>query len=250
MKILVLGHSDSDGSRLADSARAWPWLLRDWLGERGVQVEVIHRVFFASPGCVRFLERQLAEHQPDVVILATSTYGAVIQLISNRVRELLGERAAHVVQRVEDRVNGDGRKPRNSTSRLVMLGRRAARRAIGTRATYPVESLIGWYLDCYRRLAREEQVHTIVLAGVGYGSSLQRLNPRLNTLQDTANRRFEAAAAEYHFDFLVHEELLGGREAKAPFYLPDEVHTNEEAQRLAAMAMLPLLMKQAAIIRR
>jgi hypothetical protein len=61
-------------------------------------------------------------------------------------------------------------------------------------------------------------------------------------LQDGLHERLRAAALKHHFDWVVHEEILGGREAKLAYMQKDGVHSNEEAQRMAAAVVTPLVM--------
>ena len=245
MKLLVLGHSDSDGSRLADPANGWTWLVqRNVEQQSGIQLETVHKQLFAGPTAVDFVKRQLDREQPDIVILGLSSYGVVVQLASNRVREKYGDRAAELVRRQEVRVANLSRKLGPRGRRLLLVPRKAARRLIGTGPAFSFEDLVKCYEDCFHALARREQTHVIIFGGLGYSRELQRLNPRLNELQDEMHRRLQALARELHFDWVRHEEILGGREAKLHYMQPDGVHSNEEGQRLAAEAVAPLVLAQ------
>ena len=245
MKLLVLGHSDSDGSRLANVADGWTWLVQRMVEERsGVSLETIHKQLFAGPTAVGFMERQLDREQPDIVIIGLSSYGVVVQLASNRVRERYGDRAANFVNRQEVRVANLSQKLGPRGRRLLLVPRKVARRLIGTGPAFSFEELVKCYEDCFHALARREQIHVIVFGGLGYSKELQRLNPRLNELQDEMHRRLHALALELHFDWVTHEEILGGREAKLRYLQADGVHSNEEGQRLAAEAVAPLVLAQ------
>jgi len=243
MKILVFGHSDSDGSRLTNQADAWPWLLqRDVSAATGSPVQLVHRLLFAGPSAARFVERQLESERPDVVVLATSTYSLVVQLVSNRIRERFGAGPANLVGAAERFVDRSAGHLGPTTSRPLLAARQIARRTLGTAPAISLESLLESYDQCLRALARAENVQTIVLGGVGYDVKHQRLNPSLNATQDQANLVFERMTREHRMDFLIHEQILGGRLAKERYYFADGVHTDERANRLAADAMLPLIL--------
>lgn len=242
MKILVLGHSDSDGSRLANREDGWPWLLQRLLAQHDIEAEVVHRLLFAGPTASNYLGRQLVEHQPDVVFVATSGFGVVVQLASNRVRERFGNRAARLVVRGERAAARWSGQLGPRGNRWLRLARRTGRKALGTSPSLTFAELVESYRECFRVLARREQTHTIVFGGLGYGTELQRLNPRLNELQDRFHALILATASEYHFESVIHEEILGGRQGKLRYMQRDGVHSNEAAQRLAAEAVLPLVL--------
>jgi lysophospholipase L1-like esterase len=242
MKILVLGHSDSDGSRLANRHDGWPWVLQSMLAEHQIEAEVVHRLLFAGPTASSYLERQLLEHEPDIVFVATSGYGVVVQLVSNRVRATFGNRAAGLVVRGERAAVRWSSELGPRGNRWLHIARRTGRKVLGTRPSLTFAELVESYRECFRLLARREQTHTIVFGGLGYGTELQRLNPRLNELQDRFHQLILATAAEYHFEWVIHEEILGGRQRKLRYLQRDGVHSNEAAQRLAAEAVLPLVL--------
>ncbi|MEO8538450.1 MAG: hypothetical protein ABI577_01825 [bacterium] len=243
MKLLVLGHSDSDGSRLRNHDDGWTWLIQRAVEERtGRPLETVHKQLFAGPTAVSFMERQLDREQPDIVILGTSGYGVVVELASNRVREKFGERGASFVHREEVRVANWSKKLGPRGKRSLGVGRRLARKLIGTRPAFSFPELVDCYEECFRALARREQMHVIIFGGLGYGLEIQRLNPRLYDLQDELHGRLKALADELHFDWVTHEGILGGREAKLQYFQSDDVHSNEEGQRLAAEAVIPLVM--------
>ncbi len=243
VKLLVMGHSDSDGSRLANRDDGWTWLVQRAVQEQsGQDLETVHRQFFIGPTAIRFLEKQLDTEQPDIVILGTSLYTVIVELASNRVCERFGERAGAFLNRQEVRVaNWSKQMGPTGRARLARV-RRIGRRVIGTRPAMSFESAVSSYEECLRVLARREQVHTIIFGGLGYGREIQRLNPRLNEQQEAFHARLKKLADEFHFDWVTHEGILGGPEAKLAYMQADGVHSNAEGQRLAAEAVIPLVM--------
>jgi hypothetical protein len=241
MKILVLGHSDSDGTRLSNSADAWPWLLQNQLEGLGTPTEDVHRLLFAGPSAGRFVHSQLERESPDTVILATSSYGVVLQLVSNRVRQSFGDRAGTAAARLERFAAMHAGRPGSGRRAFTARMRRYGRRIAGTRPSLSVGGLINSYEECFDVLARAENVHTIILAGAGYTAEQTVLNPGWPKLQARIHGQLESAARSHHFDWLVHEELLGGRSAKETYYHADGVHTDERSNLLVAQALLPLI---------
>lgn len=242
-RLLVLGHSDSDGSRLPRREDGLTWVLQRRIEETaGVRIEAAHRAVFAGPTALRFVERQMDLEQPDIVVLATSGYGVVVELASNRVRERFGDRAARAVNRAEVEVSRAAIRLGPRGQKTLRLPRRVARTILGTAPALSFEDLVSCYHELFRALARREQVHTIILSGLGYGIELQRLNPRLNELQNTFHARLRSVADELHFDWVSHEGVLGGPVAKLKYMQADGVHSNEESQRLAAEALVPLVL--------
>jgi hypothetical protein len=246
MKMLVLGHSNSDGSQLTDSRDGWPWVLQRTLRESGVEAEVVHRLLFAGPAAADLLRDQVEREQPDVVVLATSTHGEVVQLVSNRVRERWGERAAGLARRAEQWVARHPQPYSSPQGTALRQARRLTRRVLGTRPKDSVERLIAYYADCFRALARFEHVQAIVLGGVGYGPAVERLNPGWEAAQNFVYAGIKEEALRRRFQWLVLEELLGGPTHKLRYFHSDGIHTNEESHRIAAEAILPLVVAASA----
>lgn len=243
MKLLVLGHSDSDGSHLRNREDGLTWVLQRRVREEtGVELDTIHKLLFAGPTAVDFTERQLDRENPDIVILGLSVYAVVVELASNRIRERFGDRAGNFVNRQEVRVGALAERLGPRGQRALRAPRRVARAMLGTGPAFSFEALLDCYIDLFHCLARREQVHTIIFGGLGFGPELQRLNPRLNERADVFHMRLKTLSDELHFDWTRHEDILGGRQAKLRYFQADGVHSNEGGQRLAAEALLPLVL--------
>lgn len=245
MKILVLGNSNSNGSRLADPRDSWPRLIERDLGGLGIETKVVDKLFIAGPTGAAFLDGLLERERPDVAIFPTSTFGIVVELVSYRVRERFGVRAATVVGRAERFVARRTPPPGGRGGRLILEARRAGRRLVGTRPALSVDAAMVHFDQCLMSLARAENTHTIVLGGPGYSRELERLNPNLRKLQDRCQAHFQESAQFHHFDWLSHEELLGGQDAKQQYFFSDGIHHNERSHLLVAGALLPLVLARA-----
>lgn len=243
MKLLVFGHSDSDGSQLSNSSDGIPWVLqRILLDAAGIEAEVIHRHLYPGPSAAGFVQKQLDTLQPEVVVLATTTHNVTVRLVSNAVRERWGERAAGRARSAELWAARVHHSAPEALRPVVSAGRRAARRLLGTRPLMTSDDLVRYYSECMAQLARVENLHTIIGGGIGYIGEIRQLNPGIEERQAELQRRFRELAEAHHFDWLSHEAVLGGLVAKEPYYLPDGMHTNADSHRLFAEALLPLLL--------
>lgn len=241
MKLLVFGHSDSDGSHLLDPADSWPRVLQRSLSEAGGEVDVLHRRLYAGPTAAEYVERQFERERPDVVVMATSTYAVVVRLVSNHVRERWGDRAAAAALRLEQFAGRHPGRPGSPGAAAITVGRRLGRKLIGTRPALAADGLIEHYRDCMRSLARHEDVRTIILGGAGFTREVGRLNPGFDSEERKIQERLRDLALSHRFAWLVHEDLLGGPAGKARFFLSDGMHTDEHSQRLVADAILPMV---------
>jgi hypothetical protein len=241
VKILVLGHSDSEGIRLARREDAWPWLIVAMLHENGIQAEVTHRNLYPGPTAAAFVQRLMEREAPDIVVVCTTTHGVVVQLVSNRMRARWGERAGRLAERAERAVARRANQVAPHGSRAITAFRRAGRKILGTQPALSAEGLVQSYEDVMMTLARFEDTKTIIGGGIGYIGEIRALNPGIDTLQARFQRRFREAAERHRFDWLSHEEVLGGPGAKDQYYYPDGIHTDERSHRLFAEALLPLI---------
>src|SRR5690349_6368348 len=92
-KILVFGQSNTAGSQLAAGEAAWPQLLAAAMGERAT---VAVRTFYAhAPGALAYLERELAKHEPDVVIVTLTPFAFLVPVVGPVVRRRFGDRAGN-----------------------------------------------------------------------------------------------------------------------------------------------------------
>ena len=245
MKILIFGHSDSDGSHLSDSSLAFPWRLQRMLKDAaGIDSEVVHRSLYAGPTASAFVERQLEAHEPDVVVLCLTTHNVIVRLVSSHVRARFGERPARFAELAERwaaRQSGRG----GGRGRAMMVVRRNARRVLGTRSPMATEEMVASYAACLDQLARRENLHSIIGGGIGYIGEIRRLNPGIDARHVALQQRFRELAESHRFDWRSHEAVLGGPGAKDPYYFPDGMHTNEDSHRLFAEALLPLVLAKA-----
>ncbi len=207
----------------------------------GVEASVMHRLLFAAPSAPQFVQRELERQSPDIVVIASSTHGVLLQLASIRVREVLGQRAGSAVAKLERFVSSRGGRPGTVRGDATTRLRRVARRTLRAKSELSAAELVRTYRLCFDVLARAENVHAIVLGGAGYSPAVENESPGWGGLQGEITGRLKLAALEHHFDWLVHEELLGGPEDKLAYFHPDGIHTDERSQQMVAEALLPLI---------
>jgi lysophospholipase L1-like esterase len=238
VKLLFLGHSDSDGTRLPDPQDACSRVIERLLADHGIECQVVHRLLFAGPTAATFLEKQLASEEPDVVVIATSTYGVLIKMVSKRVRERFGVRAGDLAARAERFVARHPGPAGSKRAAVFAEARRVGRRVIGTSGDFSVAGLEDCYRDCFMAIARREDLHGIVVGGAAYTEAVWRVNPGAERLQSLMDTQFEAAAREHRLDWISHQALLGGPAHKLPYYQDDGVHTDARSHRLLAEAVV------------
>lgn len=103
MKILVLGHSGSEGGQLADASKAWRYTLPERLKEKtGVDFELVHeKVFVHVPGSADRAEMLVAKREPDIVIIPLTTHAFTVQFVNTKIRNKFGPKAAAYWDRAE-----------------------------------------------------------------------------------------------------------------------------------------------------
>ena len=244
LRMLVLGHSDSDGTRLADPADSWPQVVaREMPAVAGLSIELTHRILFPGGRALARVESALATSTPDIVAVAPFSYSASFEFVSVRLREALGERMARMILPAE-RVAARWSSSAARVHAAAVVPRRVARRVIGTRPNLSVAAALQSYAEVFQRLAREEEIQVIVVSSAGFSLYHERMNPRMKAITARFAVEHRRAAEEHRFDWLAFDELLGGRGAKEPYFLTDGVHTDEAGQRLVADAVIPLIVRR------
>ena len=244
LKILVFGHSDSDGSHLTNIDEAWPWLLARRLEDNRVTTSVVHKRLFASRTAVAFVERQLEAESPDVVIVATSTFPCLVRMVSKRVRQRFGSQAGELAGRVERFVARHPGPPGSARARGALRARVLGRRLLGTSGEYTFDDLVKSYQACFAAVARREHIQAIVIGGAAYAEAIWRLNPGSDVLETECSAALQRSALAHHFDWVSHEELLGGRRGKQSYYKADGCHTLAAAHTRLADAVIPLVLRE------
>ena len=180
----------------------------------------------------------MAAEEPDIVVIATSTYGVLIKMVSKRVRQRFGDRAGDLAARTERFVARHPGPAGSKRATAFAEARRVGRRIIGTTGDSSEDALAECYADCFLTIARREDLHGIVVGGAAYTDAVWRLNPGAEQAQARMDARFEASTREHRLDWISHQALLGGPARKLPYYQADGVHTDARSHRLLAEAIV------------
>ena len=247
MKLLVLGTSDSDGSTLSSPDLAWPWLIASEFRSDSSQCLVKHMRFYATaPGALDYVDRQLREADPDVVVLSVTLYAFSVRTVANHVRRLAGPRAgdwtAATVRRF-DRATGAGQRgpgaDRGWLQRLNHLAHRGARWTIGTASEASANTVWRAYEAAIERLARDEDRRVVVIGSMPFTAAIECENGRARQVQLTFNRRLAALCRERHLAWVDPEDL---RDADVERLYSDALHFDAAAHaRLARIVASSLL---------
>ncbi len=225
MRVLIFGHSDTAGVGLSDPEQAWPRLLRSLLqGSATEGAATIHRrLNILRPEPLRYVDAELDEHEPDVVVLSLTSVTFGLPLVSVSVRRRFGARVARLYLRFEGTVNGTlapaaGRSGANSAARWV------ARRVLGQGTHMPPGKATEMYAEVLRRISAREGLRVIVISASLLGQTFQQREPWANAQIRAFNGALQKAAEEYRMEWIDFEELLGRSGDHPGCYGPDGVH--------------------------
>lgn len=243
MKILVFGNSDSAGVQLPDRSEAWPRVLaRDLEAQTGTPVDLALKFLVAdAPGAVGYLERLLAEHRPDAVVMIVASYRFALRSVDARLGRVFGKRvgrAALGLQRWSEARARTFGAPGEATYAFM---RRGVRRVVGTEAVTPFAAAVDSYSAVIRRLAREEDLHVVVIGGVRFGRRYHELNPGLGDIVDRYKEVMRCVTLDHRFAWVDNQSALEAAGDPEQFYLADGRHRDARGHRLLAEALIPVI---------
>lgn len=223
-RVLVLGHSGTEGFGLEGRANAWPGLVEQQLRAMGTGCTVVAVPLFpVGSGAVSYAAGQIERHQPDIVILSVNAYPCAIAVVSARVRRRMGNRAHRLFTRFEKTV----RKASNANAgpvrrRLHRSGRRIAHALIGREPLATVDEVAGAYSEILRDLARQEGIQVLALYEAPFSAATRRELPNAYGTALELQRRLAPVIAEHRFVPLTPDGFENG--GPAEFWMPDGVH--------------------------
>lgn len=241
MRVLVLGHSDSDGKMLPDRSLAWPRLLEHELAARFENPsEVAHRrVLPLRSDVLQSVETTLRDLEPEVVILSLNPYGFAIQLVSLKIEQHFGPRAGRIYKRIEEGFDRLTRE-RFLLGGLNSVARRLGRRLLGVASLASYDAVVESYSAILHRLAREENLQVIVMGGSRLSDEIQRLNPGMVEKVDQFASELRQVTETHRLTWFNTEASVAGRD-RASLFFPDGVHRTPEAHRRLADMLLPVV---------
>ncbi len=237
--LLVLGTSDSDGSQLQARELAWPWLIAAQMGSEEAPVEVVHKRFYATaPGALPYLERQLANERPEIVILSITLYAFSVKTVANRLRHVAGNRVGDWAEQrfrwFDAKTGSRGRRAERGASALARVNRtahRVARSVIGTASEASAQQVLDAYTKAIERLAREEEIQVVVIGSFPFTEAIEARNPKAGPVRESFNRRISAVCRKHHVEW-VDPEFISSLDVEALY--SDSLHFTEAAHRLVA----------------
>lgn len=166
-RILILGQSNTRGVQLAEPVAAWPNLLASALpAVIGAPVSITVRPFFAHvPGANEYLERELARHAPDIVVLMVTTFSFASPVIEPGIRRRFGARAGAAYHRLADGFDGMTRNRGAAARRLNRGVRATAKRVLPAAPVSAYDVALEGTIDALRQLARAEDIQVVAFHG-------------------------------------------------------------------------------------
>ncbi len=239
MKILVLGHSGSEGGQLADPTAAWRYSLpKDLETKTGVAFELVHEKVFAHvAGSADRSEKLVQKHEPDIVILPLTTHSFTVQFVTTKVKRKLGARASRWWDKSVAVLDRETRHRGPAFRKANEMTRTAAYRVIGSAPTTTYAEGLESYFEILRRLARQEHLEVLLLGAAPHAGPARRENRNEAKIIERFHRDIRVACERHHYAFVdkIPAFKEGGYDAK--FY-PDGIHNNELGHRAMSDAML------------
>ncbi len=247
MRVSVLGNSDTTGLLLPPGTRTWPALLEERLRDTLREPVTVDSWRFAPyrAGAVEHAVRLVDGAEPDLVIITLASYWCGFGTVHARVAQRFGSRAARRFNRGQraytQPVAGGVHEGRTDRS----LGRRMARRVIGTQALMSLPQFVDVYSTLLRELALKEQRQVLVLADHHYTPEIHRMLPGLRGTIVEIERAIKPIVVERKFLWGDLEDAIteGGR--REQMILSDGIHMTEEAHGRVARALLPVVTRVA-----
>lgn len=239
MKILVLGHSGSEGGQLADPQAAWRYWLPAELSKRtGSEVELVHEKLFAHvPGAADRAGMLARRHEPDVIILPLTTHSFTVPFVVTKVRRKFGKRAGDWWERTTQKADAATRHRGPAWRRANEFSRVAALKVIGSEPLVTYAEGLEAYFEIMRRLASLEQADVLLLGAAPHAGPAGTQNKNEAKIIARFHRDIREACERQHFVFVdkIPAFEAGGYDEK--FY-PDGIHNNELGHRAMGEVLL------------
>lgn len=241
MKLLIFANSDSSGTVIA--GHPWPkQIVAAVEREASVAVELVERGFSAVGGDpVSYAERVVQKERPDVVILPLTTYSFAVQFVAPRIRQLLGERAWSRYRAIESRFDRGTRSTR-LLKPINRVGRKAARRLIGTAPLATPSAVTQVYAETIRCLARMEDLHLIAMTYPRFGRDIEAANPGIADRVRAFELDIRRVVNEHRFTWADGQAALDAAGVGDDAAAPDGFHLSDTAHRVYGDMLAPLVL--------
>ena len=243
MRVSVLGNSDTTGMFLGANARTWPSLLEERLPALVGEAVTVDNWRFAPyrGGSVAHAGALVEDAEPDLVVITLASYWCGFGTVHARVAQRFGGRAAKLFNRGEraysQHVTGGVHAGKTDSP----LGRRLARRVIGTQTLMSLPQFVEVYSSVLRDLALREQLQVLVLADHHYTPEIHRMLPRLQETITGIEAAIRPLVTERKFLWGDLEAAISEGGRRGEMILSDGIHMTEEAHERVAAALLPVV---------
>lgn len=238
-RVLILGQSNTGGVQLAEPSVAWPNLLARALPDlAGTAVSIVVRPFFAHvPGAREYLERELARHAPDIVILMVTTFSFASPVIEPAVRRRFGMRIGDAYHWLADSFDRGTRNRGRLPRQLNTAVRAVATRILPAAPVSAYETALEGTLDALRLLARSEDTQVMAFHGFVKFAPARR-GPQSG--RERQVRRFlsevKEAADSLHIAFINMQD--SPEVDPQSWFMPDGLHVTARAHEAIAATVL------------
>ena len=243
LRISMLGNSDTTGILLRPDEKSWPTLVQERLAlSLNEPVAVDSRRFVPyRRGAVEHALGIVDEVMPDVVVLTLASFWCAFGTVQARVEQSFGPRAARLYKRAEgayiSRVETVGRAVQPDRG----IGRKAARRLIGTATYMDLKQFVQVYGDLVRALSQRERMHVVVLSDHHYNDRIRREMPGIVRVIAEIQAAIKPVVDERKLLWGDLEVALVGEGSRENLIQADGVHMTAEAHQRVAAMLVPLL---------
>lgn len=208
-------------------------------------VEIAHRTFFPNgAGALAHLERTLAKDRPELVIAHSGTWIFTAFDVSYAIRDHFGKRAQAIFDTTESGFRAIVRRSGRPGTATDAAAKGLARRLLGRAPLLTEEVVTETWLAAFDRLAREEDVQTLVEAPFVPAPGFQTFYPGAAAARERFAATLRERAEQHHFRWVDAEPAVaampGGVEACVT---ADLVHRNELGHRLALDAIAAAILE-------
>ena len=245
MRISVIGNSDTTGMLLQPGEKTWPTLLQERLGESLGEPVVVDNWRFVPyrPGAVERALGLVTEAQPDFVILTLASFWCAFGTVRARVERRFGRRAARFYTRAEQAFSRSVERGGRTGQSANAIGRRTARRIIGTSTPMSVDQFIEVYSTLIRTLSQREQLQVLVLGDHHYTAWVRRAMPAIEPAIARIQAAIQPIVVERKLRWGDLEAALSAGGRREEMITWDGVHMTAEAHERGAAALLPTLVE-------
>ncbi len=221
-KVLVLGNSDTRGEFAPGPT--WTAVAQARLNADSPEYEFAERGFTPlGEGMPAFIERVLAQHEPDLVVLPLGTFLFTVGFSWPRIRKLFGARAANRYRQAEEQFDTKTRPAGAPPGRANSAARKTARRLVGTQPIMSRAALEASYGRVLDVLARHEDLDVLLVAYPAERGRLVKVR-KIAAERQAFVDAIGALAARRHFRLLDSAPLFAGREDDDDIMTADGFH--------------------------